>query len=858
MKLNIVVLVYGILAFGTYFTGYSQGLPPGWEYSPTPVNHIISVPLTSEPNINGVLLNPGDWIGVFFTNDDGDLACGGATEWLGDQNTGIIAFGNDSFTGIKDGFASGETITYRFYSWSVQKEYDAEAICNDNLPVTCSVFISNGLSGCDSIWANGFYIVASATPDEICSGSNTQLLVQPSGGSGNYSYSWTSVPAGFASSIANPIASPGINTTFFIAVQDVDEILETSILVNVYPQPISNAGVNITVCEDSTVSLSGEQSNGSGFFWSTNGDGSFNNINLLSPQYTPGPMDIDNGDAELTLTVNPIDPCLIPAESSMELTIIGFPVVDVGENQTVCEDENVFASVTLLNAIELIWSTTGDGTFSNPTQIETQYFPGPSDIQNGSVELSTNAFPLSPCTGTSSDSFQVVFGLLPEVYAGEDQLVCEANEVLLSGSVMNESGFVWETTGDGTFINANEIETSYFPGILDIDEGTVDVVLSAEAIEPCSVGASDVLTITIIKNPDAFAGNDATICETANLQLNGAAANFDDVLWTSSGDGTFTDPNNLSTIYHPGENDIQNTMTNIVLIAEPLFPCVLQNVDSLVTYYEFLPNAVAGSDVSICENDILQLNGSASNFDEILWTTSGDGTFADPNSLSTIYHPGSLDIQNGQAHIVLQAEPIFPCLFQEVDSLTAFIELLPYVNAGSDFTIPEGDSFECDGEAVNFSEIEWSTNGDGTFNNTNILNAVYTPGIVDIANASALLTLEASPNSPCTVSDFDDLTLTIDTLVGINEYSDRNGLFVFPNPTTGIVNISFDEIPVSDMQIKLYNRDGGLVFDQWISNTDFYNNREITLDLPQSKGVFILHIKNGDQIYYRKILIVDN
>jgi len=534
MKLNIILLLSGILTFGIFLSGFSQGQPPGWEYSPTPVNHIISIPLTSKPNINGVLLNPGDWIGVFFTNDDGDLACGGASEWLGDQNTGIIAFGNDSFTGIKDGFSSGETITYRFYSWSVQKEYDAEAICNDNLPVTCSAFVSNGLSGCDSIWANGFYIVASANPDAICSESNTQLLVQPSGGSGNYSYSWSSEPAGFTSNIANPVFSPEVNTTFYIAVQDVDEILEANVEVEVFPQPFSNAGVNVTICEDSTVIISGEQANSSGFIWSTNGDGSFNNINILSPEYTPGPNDIDNGNAELTLTVNPTEPCLIPAESSMELTIIGFPVVDVGDDQTVCENDNVFTSVTLLNAIELNWTTSGDGTFSNPTQIETQYFPGLSDIQNGSVELSTNAFAISPCNGTSSDTFQIFFAYLPEVNAGDNQLICEDDEVLLSGNALNTSSFVWETAGDGTFLNANEIETTYYPGILDIDEGSVEIFLSAEAMEPCIASPSDALTISIIKNPDAFAGNDATICEVANLELNGTVANLDEVLTRQS------------------------------------------------------------------------------------------------------------------------------------------------------------------------------------------------------------------------------------------------------------------------------------------------------------------------------------
>jgi len=857
MKLSIVVLVSGILTLGAYLSGYSQGLPPGWEYSSTPINHVISIPITSQPNINGVLINPGDWIGVFFTNDDGELACGGAAEWLAYANTGIIAFGNDSFTTIKDGFSSGEVITYRYYSWSVQKEYDAEVICNDSLPVTCDVFISLGLSGIDTTWANGFYIVASATPDAICAGSNTQLFVEPSGGSGTYSYAWTSQPAGFTSNIANPLATPQINTTYAVAVQDVDEILETNVLVEVSPQPFSNAGENITICEDSTVTISGEQANGFDFFWSTNGDGSFNSINLLSPQYTPGPMDIDNGDAELTLTVNPVDPCLIPATSSMELSIIGFPFVDVGDNQTVCENENVFVSLTLLNAIELMWSTSGDGTFSNPTLIETQYFPGLNDIQSGSVELSASAFALSPCTGTNSDSFQLLFAYLPQVNAGENQLVCEGNEVALSGNVLYTSGFAWETSGDGTFGNAAELETLYFPGILDIEEGSVNISLSAQAVEPCNVGASDALIITIIENPDAFAGSDETICEISNLQLNGTANNFDDVLWTTSGDGSFTDPNSLNTIYYPGVNDIQNSLTHIVLIAEPLFPCLLQKMDSLVVFYEFLPDAFAGNDVSICETADLQLNGTATNFDEISWTSSGDGTFDNPNSLNTVYHPGSVDIQNVQAHIILLAEPVFPCLLQNVDSLTVFIVLLPEANAGEDYTIPEGESFECDGSANNFLGIEWNTNGDGTFNNTNLLNAIYTPGIVDIANAAATLTLSALPINPCSVSDFDDLTLTIDTLVNINDYAENRGLLVFPNPTTGIVHINFDEIPGYDLLIKLYSRDGKEVFEQEISKSDYSINGDLTINLPPAKGVFILQIRCGDQTYNHKILLID-
>ena len=50
--------------------------------------------------------------------------------------------------------------------------------------------------------------VPTATPSTVCSGKNVQLHAIASGGSGTYSYTWTSIPAGFTSSVANPSVNP--------------------------------------------------------------------------------------------------------------------------------------------------------------------------------------------------------------------------------------------------------------------------------------------------------------------------------------------------------------------------------------------------------------------------------------------------------------------------------------------------------------------------------------------------------------------------------------------------------------------------------------------------------------------------
>ena len=63
-------------------------------------------------------------------------------------------------------------------------------------------------------------VSVAASPQQINQGEQSQLTTAPSGGSGNYSYSWTSNPAGFTSQTANPVVYPNETTTYFVAVND--------------------------------------------------------------------------------------------------------------------------------------------------------------------------------------------------------------------------------------------------------------------------------------------------------------------------------------------------------------------------------------------------------------------------------------------------------------------------------------------------------------------------------------------------------------------------------------------------------------------------------------------------------------
>ena len=739
----------------------AQGLPPGWDFNSTPTTHIVAIPLECEPNINGWLVNPGDWIGAFYIDDEGEYACGGAVEWEGDQNTGLIAFGDDGFTTEKDGFDSGETINWKVYSWSVEKAYNAEVTCDSTIPSPCNVFTPNGLSGIATFNAAGYYIYATAQPDSVCIGNAVQLNANASGGSGAYTYSWVSNPAGFTSDIANPTVIPFENTDYTVEVSDAGELLSNTVTVNVFSPPEVSAGGDITICENEIVSLNGTVTNSQSFIWTTNGDGSFSNPSIQDPDYTPGAGDISNGMVLLTLTAQPIEPCSVPVSSNLQLFISGLPQVSAGEDQTICEDHLIQLTASASNYSSLLWTTSGDGSFNDPSIPDAVYTPGSNDLANGNVNLEIEINPIAPCTGVANDFISIAIIILPVVNAGDNVVVCEDGTAELSGEAENFVSVLWVSTGDGIFSDPTSLNTTYAPGTNDILSGEAMLSLIAQPQAPCIEPISDNLNLIIVMLPTVNAGADATVCEDGDHQLNASATNFEEVIWSTAGDGFFGDPNSLSTSYTPGPDDIFNGEVVLTLTALPEFPCSVNTDDGLLLTIMNLPDVNAGDDSSVCEDQALQLNASVTGFNSLMWITAGDGTFNDPTIPDAIYTPGSNDISSGEVALTLVASPLFPCVTNIEDDLVLSIVYFPEVNAGEDATICEDNTHQLDGQVANYLIFQWVSSGDGDFNNITILNPVYTPGIQDIEDGTVVLSLTAIPISPCIEMQQSDLNLSL-------------------------------------------------------------------------------------------------
>jgi len=77
------------------------------------------------------------------------------------------------------------------------------------------------------------------------------------------------------------------------------------------------------------------------------------------------------------------------------------------------------------------------------------------------------------------------------------------------------------------------------------------------------------------------------------------------------------------------------------------------------------------------------------------------------------------------------------------------------VSAGLDIAICEDENAQLNGYAANQTSLEWTTAGDGTFDDPTSMEAIYTPGTQDIANGGTTLTLTAHKDSEVLSDDME-------------------------------------------------------------------------------------------------------
>ncbi len=182
-------------------------------------------------------------------------------------------------------------------------------------------------------------------------------------------------------------------------------------VLTIWPAAQVYAGEDESICEGSTFQpLDATALNYTGLDWTTAGDGTFNDASLLNPVYTPGAGDITAGSVVLTLTAFANGTCP-DVTDDLTLSISDQPTAFAGVDAEICETGlYTLADATATNYTALMWTSTGTGTFTDPTVLNPTYTPSQDDINGGFVVLTLTAYGDGICPDASDDMVLTITG----------------------------------------------------------------------------------------------------------------------------------------------------------------------------------------------------------------------------------------------------------------------------------------------------------------------------------------------------------------------------------------------------------------------------------------------------------------
>lgn len=528
----------------------------------------------------------------------------------------------------------------------------------------------------------------------------------------------------------------------------------SSFYLQIVPFATANAGSNASICSNGTYTVSGASAtNYSALTWTTTGTGTFSDIHVLSPIYTPSANDISVGNVTLTLTATPNLPCASPVSATMLLTINPTAIVNAGPDGTVCQNGTFTTTgATSSHSGTILWRTNGTGTFNNSSLLQTVYSPSAEDVVAGSVILTVRATSLAPCVSTVEDFMVLTVTSLATVSAGPNGSTCGTTDFVITQSTQtNAASLAWTTSGTGTFSNSTQLKPTYTPSANDVSAGSVILTLTGTSGTPCVTTSSSALTLTIAAPVTANAGVDASLCEDGSYTLLGTAPNAVSVNWTSSGTSALANAGTLTPVFTPNAAEILAGSVTLTLHATGTTPCTDATSSVTLTILK-KPVVYAGPNASVCAGSNFPITlATTQNSASVAWsTTDGTGTFSNPNILLPVYFPSVADITAGHVTLRLTAQPVSPCsgaVFH--DFILTFITPAT-ANAGPDARICQSQTtYTIGSTSSNSSSVNWTTSGTGTFVSGTTLTPTYSPSLADIATGSVTLTLHAAGTAPC-------------------------------------------------------------------------------------------------------------
>ena len=716
------------------------------------------------------------------------------------QIAGLVSITNNS-TANSYGF---------FYNWEVQPvtacnstRVPVVATINTALPASVSVVASNS---------------------SICSGTSATFTATPTNGGVTPTYQWringspvgTNSPTYTNSTLVNNDIVTCIMTSNGSCVSGSPATSNSvTMTVNSALTPsVSIAGTS-TICAGTSTTFTATPTNGGvpTYQWQVNGSP----VGANSPSFNSSSL--VNGNIVTCVMTSGLS-CANPTTATSNIVTVTVnpnvtPAVSITGNAAICAGVSTTFTAAPINGgtPTYQWLLNGANVGTNSSTYTNVALLNGNIIQ--CVMTTSVSCPVTPTATSNTVTMSVTPTVSPAVTIAGNTSICAGTATTFTATPSNGGTPTYQWLLNGNSVGANSF--TYSNGSLSNND-IVSCVMTTSATCPTTPTATS-NALTMLVNP--------TLTPAVSI-----VANFSTVCSGNSVTFTATPTNGGTPSYQWLLNGINaggnsNSYTNGLLLNNDIVSCVMTTTEACTTSptstsntvaitVNDIPTVYAGTDQIICVGESVTLSGSGAT--SYTWNNSIiDGSPFNPSvGINTYIVTGTLNGCSNTDEVIVTVNTVENYSVNVIDP-TASVTIL------------------------NTATYQWIDCNNGNANIPGEVNTDFTP----VANGNYAVVI--NQNGCTSTSSCVQITAT-----GIVLNNDSYSVNVFPNPTHGEINISFEK-GMNDVSFIIENVIGEIVYK---SKSNQENGSLKTIDLSNfSKGVYFINVKNQNADLRYKIIL---